>query len=140
MNPEAEPVEAISAVTLVTRDMDAAVAFYTGLGFRLLYGGGRADFTSMRAGPGFLNLQRVPEWRPPASVWGRVIFYVDDVDALYERALAAGLRPDAPPTDAPWNERFFHIRDPDGHELSFARPVPRGRHGEEHRLEHPPRR
>jgi uncharacterized glyoxalase superfamily protein PhnB len=26
------------------------------------------------------------------------------------------------PRDAPWGERYFHMRDPDGHELSFARP------------------
>jgi uncharacterized glyoxalase superfamily protein PhnB len=25
------------------------------------------------------------------------------------------------PTDAPWGERYFHLRDPDGHELSFAK-------------------
>jgi len=25
------------------------------------------------------------------------------------------------PADAPWGERYFHILDPDGHELSFAR-------------------
>jgi len=30
----------------------------------------------------------------------------------------------ASPDDAPWGERYFHIRDPDGHELSFARPLP----------------
>jgi uncharacterized glyoxalase superfamily protein PhnB len=49
-----------------------------------------------------------------------VIFYDDDVDALYEGAIAAGLRPEAPPRDAEWGERYFHITDPDGHELSFA--------------------
>jgi uncharacterized glyoxalase superfamily protein PhnB len=27
------------------------------------------------------------------------------------------------PADAPWGERYFHVRDPDGHELSFARPL-----------------
>jgi uncharacterized glyoxalase superfamily protein PhnB len=27
------------------------------------------------------------------------------------------------PTDAPWGERYFHLRDPDGHELSFAKLV-----------------
>ncbi|MGH8701888.1 MAG: VOC family protein, partial [Burkholderiales bacterium] len=27
------------------------------------------------------------------------------------------------PADAPWGERYFHISDPDGHELSFARPL-----------------
>jgi uncharacterized glyoxalase superfamily protein PhnB len=26
------------------------------------------------------------------------------------------------PQDASWGERYFHMADPDGHELSFARP------------------
>lgn len=55
--------------------------------------------------------------------WGRVIFYVSDVDALHRQALAAGLQPDAPPSDATWGQRYFHITDPDGHELSFATPL-----------------
>jgi len=46
---------------------------------------------------------------------------VDDVDALYHRLTGAGLSPDSPPQDASWGERYFHITDPDGHELSFAR-------------------
>ena len=33
-----------------------------------------------------------------------------------------GCRP-AVPRDAEWGERFFHLTDPDGHELSFARPL-----------------
>ena len=57
------------------------------------------------------------------SWWGRVIFHVADVDALYERALAAGCQPTTAPRDAEWGERFFHLIDPDGHELSFARPL-----------------
>ena len=27
------------------------------------------------------------------------------------------------PVDAPWGERFFHIREPNGYELSFAQPL-----------------
>jgi catechol 2,3-dioxygenase-like lactoylglutathione lyase family enzyme len=119
-------VEAISAVTLATRDMATSVAFYERLGFHLLYGGGRSLFSSFRAGGGYLNLQADDAWAPPERVWGRVIFYVDDVDAMYERALTAGFTPSTTPADAPWKERFFHIRDPDGHELSFARPLPEG--------------
>ena len=57
------------------------------------------------------------------SLWGRVIFYVLDVDALYERAIAQGLNPEAAPRNAEWGERFFHVLDPDGHELSFAKPL-----------------
>jgi uncharacterized glyoxalase superfamily protein PhnB len=52
-----------------------------------------------------------------------VIFYESDVDALYARLVAAGCRPDTSPRDAEWGERFFHLTDPDGHELSFAWPL-----------------
>jgi uncharacterized glyoxalase superfamily protein PhnB len=115
-------IEAISAVTLATHDMARAVRFYESLGFRMRYGGPDAAFTSFHVGAGYLNLIAQPPectW----SWWGRIIFYVADVDATYEQALAAGLTPTMAPSDAPWGERYFHITDPDGHELSFARPL-----------------
>lgn len=118
-------MESLSAVTLVCRDMAASVAFYEALGFVRLYGGPDAAFTSYRAGTSYLNLQLDPAWTPPPSVWGRAIWYVDDVDAVHARAIAAGLVPEMAPSDAPWGERYFHLRDPDGHELSFARPLDR---------------
>ncbi len=34
-----------------------------------------------------------------------------------------GFTPEAPPRDAAWGERYFHLTDPDGHALSFARPL-----------------
>jgi uncharacterized glyoxalase superfamily protein PhnB len=49
--------------------------------------------------------------------------YVADVDALYDRALAAGYKPTTEPRDAEWGERFFYLIDPDGHELSFVPPL-----------------
>ena len=70
----------------------------------------------------YLNLIAQPTERR-WSWWGRVIFYVADVDALYERALAAGYQPTTAPHHAEWGERFFHLTDPDGHELSFAWPL-----------------
>ena len=36
-------------------------------------------------------------------------------------AILNKLDPDFAPRDAVWGERYFHITDPDGHELSFAR-------------------
>ncbi len=121
-----EPVEAISAVTLVTADMAEAVAFYQVLGFHLLYGGPAATFSTFRAGAGYLNLQLDAGGPHRTTVWGRVVLWVDDVDAMYRRAVAAGHDPEMVPADAPWGERYFHIRDPDGHELSFARPLATG--------------
>jgi len=61
------------------------------------------------ASPGlWLNLIAQPAERR-WSRWGRVIFYVTDVDVLYERALGAGYEPATVPRDAEWGERFFHL-------------------------------
>jgi catechol 2,3-dioxygenase-like lactoylglutathione lyase family enzyme len=122
MNLLTEPsFESLSAITLVTRDMQRAVRFYQTLGFPLLYGGPQEAFTSFAIGGSFLNL--IAEAHEPVSGWGRVIIYVSDVDALYRKLMAAGIKPSFAPRDAPWNERYFHVSDPDGHELSFARPL-----------------
>jgi len=115
-------IEGISAVTLATHDMDRAVRFYRMLGFEVVYGGNAAAFTSFRAGSSYLNLIAQPadkRW----SWWGRVIFYHSDVDGLHATVVKAGYRPDTAPRDAEWGERFFHLTDPDGHEISFAWPL-----------------
>jgi len=117
-------IDSLSAITLATHDMRRAVTFYKLLGFHLRYGGEDASFTSFRAGNSYLNLITAPADRP-LSWWGRAIFYDTDVDGLYKRVVEAGLKPEAPPRDAEWGERFFHLRDPDGHELSFAWPLRR---------------
>ena len=112
-------IESINAITLATRDMRKAVRFYQALGFSLLHGGETEPFTSLAAGASYLNL--TVETRGPINWWGRVIIHVSDVDAMYRKVLAAGISPAFEPLDAPWNERYFHVSDPDGHELSFAR-------------------
>ena len=115
-------ITGISAVTLATHDMRRAVRFYRLLELPVVYGGEDAAFTSLRAGANFLNLIAQPAGRQ-WSWWGRLILYHSDVDALYARLVAAGLRPEAAPRDAEWGERFFHITDPDGHQLSLAWPL-----------------
>ena len=113
-------IETISAVTLATHDMARAVRFYEALGFAVRHGGAASAFTSLAAGSGYLNL--IAETADRAwSWWGRVIFHVADVDAFHRHAVEQGLKPDFAPRDAEWGERYFHITDPDGHELSFAR-------------------
>jgi len=114
-------IESINALTLEIADMAAAVRFYVSLGFNLRYGGEDATFTSFRLGDDqHLNLELKPGY-DRKSGWGRVIFYVSDVDAFYQHALNLGHAPSTAPRDASWGERFFHLSDPDGHELSFAR-------------------
>src|ERR1700692_4189289 len=115
-------IEGISAVTLGTHEMPGAVRFYRALGFEVLHGGEASSFTSFRAGTSYLNLIAQPAERR-RSWWGRVILYATDVDALSTLAVAAGSQPVTARRDAEWGERFFHLIDPDGHELSFARPL-----------------
>ena len=98
--------------------MSRAVCFYRMLGFEIVHGGDDASFTSFRAGTNYLNLIAQPSERN-WSWWGRVIFYHSDVDSLHASVVAAGYRPGTAPHNAEWGERYFHLTDPDGHELSL---------------------
>ncbi len=113
----------ISAVTFAVSDMSRSVRFYRSLGLEMLHGGEEASFTSFQAGESFVNLIGTKGYE--GRWWGRAILRVADVDAQYGVLVDAGLSPDEP-QDAPWGERYFHISDPDGHELSFAELLPRG--------------
>ena len=127
-DPTGEPevvamnVRSISAVTLAVSDMGRSVDFYQNMiGLGLLHGGPSSSFSSFKIGEGYLNL--VLDLRATSNWWGRLIFHVDDVDALYKRLVQIGLSPSTEPVDASWGERYFHISDPDSNELSFAKPI-----------------
>ncbi len=114
-------IEKISAVTLRVTDMQSSVRFYKDvLGLEIIYGGEGSSFTSLRIKEGtpILNLEE----GDTSICWGRLIFHVSDVDRFWVHLTKMGFRPDRP-QNAPWGERYFHMFDPDGHELSFARPI-----------------
>jgi catechol 2,3-dioxygenase-like lactoylglutathione lyase family enzyme len=115
-------IERLSAVTLKVSHMETSLRFYRDvLGLELFYGGLQSGFSSLRV-PGtdfpVINLQKAE----PIVDWGRVIFHVEDVDAFWTRLKEEGFCPNTP-EDASWGERYFHVHDPDGHELSSARPL-----------------
>jgi catechol 2,3-dioxygenase-like lactoylglutathione lyase family enzyme len=115
-------IERVSAITLMVGSMENSVRFYQSvLGLEVIYGGPNASFTSLRIPNSefpFINLQL----GSPALDWGRIIFYVADVDAFWIHVKEKGLAAETP-QNAFWGERYFHMHDPDGHELSFARPL-----------------
>jgi catechol 2,3-dioxygenase-like lactoylglutathione lyase family enzyme len=119
-------IERVSAITLRVSNMTASVQLYRNvLGMELLYGGERSSFSSLRCEPRaaesvILNL----ESGNGVTRWGRIIFHVTDVDAFWTLLKGAGFDPEIP-QNASWGERYFHVLDPDGHELSFARPLQR---------------
>jgi len=49
--------------------------------------------------------------------------YVDDVDAHYRRARAAGARIDSEPVNQPYGQREYGARDPEGHRWWFGTPL-----------------
>ncbi len=122
LEDECVNVEKISAITLKVSDMRASVFFYKDiLGLQVLYGGEDAYFSSLCPKDEkhtILNLEQ----GEAITNWGRIIFYVSDVDKFWAYVREKGFNPERP-KDASWGERYFHIWDPDGHELSFAQPL-----------------
>jgi len=59
-----------------------------------------------------------PDWLSPTSRGGtpvHIYLYVEDADALFARALAAGAKQLSPMTDKPYGDRSGTITDPFGH-------------------------
>merc|ERR1711879_772053 len=121
--------------TLATRDMKASCSFYSKVGLVCSYGGPTSPFSTFSYGddPGehhnfYINLFLNEGYIPPPSgtwnQWGRGIFYVNDVDGIYNLAIKNGLKPEFAPRNADWGERYFHILDPNGHEISLAKLLP----------------
>ena len=132
----------ISAVTLSVKNMEKSGKFYSRIpGFSIVYGGSNAAFTTFKIGEDittkmYLNLELrsnndtdIPQFNNRRD-FGRIIFYTEDVDELYSQlksdaSISELISFENKPMNASWSERFFHIRDPDDYELSFAMPIER---------------
>ena len=130
----------ISAVTLKVKDVGESCKFYSKLpGFALVYREATDRLATFEVGKGtkmYLNLQSAGEISKviPADPdkarkdFGRIIFHTDDVDGLYkfmrnDSNISQAALFENEPADAAWGERFFHLREPDGYQLSFAQPI-----------------
>lgn len=117
-------VEQVVPILNVT-DVEASVAWFGKLGWNKGFDwrgtrGGPVDFGAVTAGDNEIFLCRDGQGgRGDDGAWMSI--WVDDVDAVHERALAAGLEIIHPPTDEPWNVREFHVRHPDGHVFRISR-------------------
>jgi catechol 2,3-dioxygenase-like lactoylglutathione lyase family enzyme len=131
-------VNRISAVTLLIHNMEKSCNFYSQIpGFRLVYGGSSKDiFTTFEIGEEVprmcLNLELITTVISNSEHcrkhFGRIIFHTEDVDKLYSymksnHNISNIVSFENEPSDALWGERYFHIREPDGYQLSFAMPI-----------------
>ncbi len=64
------------------------------------------------------GMASAPTTERPSPV--RLWLYVEDCDALYERAVKAGAKGSNPPVDMFWGDRCGMLRDPFGYEWTVA--------------------
>jgi uncharacterized glyoxalase superfamily protein PhnB len=66
-----------------------------------------------------------PHWKntSPQTLKGTPVsmfMYVEDVDKVFNQAVAAGATAVMPPTNMFWGDRFGKLKDPFGHEWALA--------------------
>jgi uncharacterized glyoxalase superfamily protein PhnB len=87
---------------------------------------GRVLHTTLRIGDSIIMLSdefgehgcRGPAAGVPSPV--TIHLYVEDVDAVFDRAVRAGATPTMSVCDAFWGDRYGQLRDPFGHQWSVA--------------------
>ena len=129
----AEEIEPVTYVELFVSDVDRSVAFYEALGLQVIRRW--HDWVQLGRGDSLLTLQgdahavAGPHYftpniaRHPRGTGVEVAFEVDDVDAAYAAAQAAGADIVRPIQDRDWKARDFRIADPDGYFVRFTSPL-----------------
>lgn len=88
--------------------------------------GGKLMHGAIRIGDSMIMLaDEFPEWgsKGPKTLGGTPVtihMYVDDVDAVFAQAVAAGATPAMPVADMFWGDRYGMVLDPFGHSWSVA--------------------
>jgi PhnB protein len=116
---------------LVIKGAEQAIEFYKNVfgaaeTMRMPDPGGRIMHAELKIGNSVLMLaDENPKrgYMSPKTIGGTgslVMLYTDDVDATFNKAIAAGSTSDQPPTDMPWGDRMGNITDPFGHNWAIA--------------------
>jgi catechol 2,3-dioxygenase-like lactoylglutathione lyase family enzyme len=102
-------------------DLDAALAYYRGLGFgaRQWRGGGYGFVTFDGAE---IHLGAEPDLGTRSGRWATAYLFVEDADALARTWLAAGADVQLP-QDTEWGQHEGVLVDPDGNVIRFGSPV-----------------
>lgn len=118
-------------VHLSVRSADKAIEFYKNAFGAQVLGvhrtpDGKVMHGMLKIGDSFLMLaDEFPGMSTPApqTLGGSPVvlnIYVEDVDALWKQALAAGATVTMPLADQFWGDRYGHVKDPFGHNWALA--------------------
>jgi uncharacterized glyoxalase superfamily protein PhnB len=94
--------------------------------FRMPGPGGAIMHAELKIGDSTVMLaDENPQWgsQSPQALNGSPVYlflYVEDVDKLFQQAVAAGATVRMPPADMFWGDRFGQVADPFGHVWSMA--------------------
>jgi uncharacterized glyoxalase superfamily protein PhnB len=120
-------------VIVYVQDPGASVAFWErafGVRRRSLHESGTwAELDTGSTLIGFASMENAPAdgvepgdpARRPAHF--ELALTTDDVQAAYDRAVAAGAAPCQPPATKPWGQVVGYVRDPDGTLVEICTPV-----------------
>jgi PhnB protein len=116
---------------LLYEDGAAAIDFLTqAFGFEevmRMEDGGVVNHAELRLGDDTVMLGHPgPDYKSPKSMGysnALVHVYVDDVDAHFERARAAGAEITGELADQEYGDRRYDAKDPEGHSWFFATPI-----------------
>ena len=103
-------------------DMNRAIGFYRDvLGFAVAFqNGDPVIFTILERDAAELHLLLSPGWRGPD--FNVAHLFVDDVDALHQHCVAAGVPIIKAIADKDYGMRAFVIADPDGNRIDIGQP------------------
>lgn len=126
----------LDLVGVVVEDMARALAFYRQLGLDIPAEADREPHAEVTL-PGGMRLawdtvETVQSFDPsyqrsPGSSGVGLAFLLDrpqEVDATYEKLVAAGFHGHKAPWDAFWGQRYALIHDPDGNSVDLFAPLP----------------
>lgn len=118
----------LNQVTLPAHDMAASVAFYAGLGLRLIVDAQPryVRFECPGENGSTFSLHAVAE--RPAPSEAVIYFECDDLDERVQRLQMAGYAFTEAPRDEPWRWREARLLDPSGNRLCLYRAGQNRRH------------
>ena len=115
----------LNHVRIGVRDLDRAVTFYRdGLGLEATVIPG-ANVASVRVGHNFsLDLDHRPAQLGDEAKPIILGFMAESADDTFTELKSKGLLLEQEPADQYWGVRNFYFRDPDGHTIECAQPLP----------------